>query len=350
MGKVRSDFISGCINNGIDEEKAKEVFDIIQESQRYGFNKCVSGKEVIKKAGKGSHTFNPSVEEMYKIRNDIEYAKTTGHLSLYKKWKLLGHYGSGHSLNSDGRVRPNIIKDIIYQGRRETLTIHLSGGKTITTTDNHKFPTLNGVKLAGDITVRDELYVCGDYEMTDFKPITKFSNSSIDDRFHANTYKGSGFPNGKNNPSYTNGGFTSFKKFKNETDDVCNICKSVKNIETDHIDRDRTNNSWDNLQKLCSSCHKKKEYSSGRTRRGEKGYPSYTLKVLKVVKNGEEDVYDVTMNAPNHNFVMENGIVTCKLKLHTGQHGLKDTILISTLKTGCETLMTSKILILSVIN
>jgi DNA polymerase-3 subunit alpha len=39
MGKVRSDFISGCINNGIDEEKAKEVFDIIQESQRYGFNK-----------------------------------------------------------------------------------------------------------------------------------------------------------------------------------------------------------------------------------------------------------------------------------------------------------------------
>lgn len=39
MGEVRSNFIRGSINKGIDESKAQEVFDIIQESQRYSFNK-----------------------------------------------------------------------------------------------------------------------------------------------------------------------------------------------------------------------------------------------------------------------------------------------------------------------
>lgn len=311
MREIRGRFIEGCITNEIDESKAVEVFDMIEKSARYSFNKCVSGKETIKKSAKGRHPFNPTIEEMYKIRNDIGYAKATGHLSLYKKWKRLGNYGKGWSLCSDGRVRPNVIKDIIYQGKRETITIHLSGGQSITTTGNHKFPTLKGIMLAEEISVGDSLYVCGEYEVTDFKPLSKFSSVGVENRCHTDTYDGQGFPSGKNNPSYTNGGYTSFQAFKEQTGDVCRICQSVENVEVDHIDRDRTNNDWSNLQKLCSSCHKKKEYQNGRTRRGEKGYPSLTGEVVEITRNPAEDVYDVTMDAPNHNFAIDCGIITC---------------------------------------
>ena len=39
MRQVREKFIAGCIKNDISEEKAIEVFDIIEKSNRYSFNK-----------------------------------------------------------------------------------------------------------------------------------------------------------------------------------------------------------------------------------------------------------------------------------------------------------------------
>lgn len=313
MKKVKGEFIEGCLKEGHDQDDADKIFDIIEKSSRYSFNKCISGKETIKKSAKGRHSFNPSIEEMYKIRNDIEYAKQTGHLSLYKKWKRLGNYGKGWSLCADQRIRPNVIKDITFQGKRETITLHLSDGKNITVTGNHKFPTHKGIVLAEDILLGDKLYVCGEYEKTDFKPLTRFSDTTVDNRFHTDTYSDSdqGFPAGKDNPSYTNGGYTSFQSFRDQTPDICFTCQSTENIETDHVNGDRTNNDWDNLQKLCSSCHKKKEYLNGRTKRGEKGYPSLMVEVVDITKNEPEDVYDVAMDGPNHNFVINNGITTC---------------------------------------
>lgn len=42
MKEIRGKFISGCISRGINEDKAIEVFDIIEKSNRYSFNKSHS--------------------------------------------------------------------------------------------------------------------------------------------------------------------------------------------------------------------------------------------------------------------------------------------------------------------
>jgi DNA polymerase III alpha subunit len=54
------------------------------------------------------------------------------------------------------------------------------------------------------------------------------------------------------------------------------------------------------------------EYAAGRTRRGEKGYPILTIPVVSVVALEEVETYDVTMDAPHHNFVVgDSDIVSC---------------------------------------
>jgi DNA polymerase III alpha subunit len=82
-------------------------------------------------------------------------------------------------------------------------------------------------------------------------------------------------------------------------------------LELDHKSGDRTDSSFENLERLCASCHKKKEYACGRTKRGEKGYPSIAVSIVSIEPLEEVETYDVTMEGPNHNFVVSSGIVTC---------------------------------------
>ena len=42
MAKVRADFLSGCVNNDVDEKKAGEIFDLMEKFAGYAFNKSHS--------------------------------------------------------------------------------------------------------------------------------------------------------------------------------------------------------------------------------------------------------------------------------------------------------------------
>lgn len=64
------------------------------------------------------------------------------------------------------------------------------------------------------------------------------------------------------------------------------------------------------MQWLCVSCHKKAHYDKGRVRKGEKGYPTWCSPIVSIEYAGVEDVYDVQMADPHHNFVANDGIVT----------------------------------------
>jgi len=177
MAKLKTKFIDGAQKHGnVPKDIAAQIFGWIEKCQRYSFNKCVSGSTVILRGGKGKNLRcdGYTVEHMYNIRNSIEYAKKHGHASLRRKWNRLGHYGYGWSLCDDGRIRPNIIRDIRHSGTRKVFTIKLSNGSTITTTDNHKFPTPNGEKKLDELVVGDKLLVCGQYEPSNFNLINRF--------------------------------------------------------------------------------------------------------------------------------------------------------------------------------
>lgn len=312
MAKCKKLFMDGAAKAGIiTEEQATTIFGWIQESQRYSFNKCVAGDTIIHRTAKGRYLKSDgfTVERMYRVRNDLAFAKANGHEQLRRKWKRLGNYGKGLSMCDDGRIRPNTIVDIQPAGLRQVLLITLTNGATIRVTDNHKFPTPNGIKTAAELRNDDELYVCGEYEPTDFKEANRFSKRDECGDGCGKVVNGCF---GESNVAFTNGSFTEFKKNDLLIPMVCNVDRShTGRLELHHINGDRANSHISNLERLCSSCHKKAEYRLGRTKRGEKGYPSVLVRIFSIHVDGECETYDVTMAAPNHNFVTGSGIVTC---------------------------------------
>lgn len=223
---MKEKFMAGAAERGCPQEDAVQIWDMVESGGSYLFNKCISGKETIYRPHGGR--WKPTIGEMYKILNDIEYAKQTKHVGLRKKYMFKG-YGMGFSLNEEKRLIKNQIKDIRFVGVKSLYRITLEGGNTIDVTANHKHPTQRG-------EVRTDCLKIGQDAM------------------------------------FVNIG---------------------------------------NLTTLCVSCHKIVHYKMGRRKMGEHGLYTELRKVIAVEYIGEDEVYDVEMEAPNHSFVTSNGVVTC---------------------------------------
>lgn len=290
------------------EETAAKVWTIISDACGYGFNSCLVGStKIMRPSNKKSASFCPTIEEMYLIFNDYGYAKASGHVPLYKKYRRYG-YGTALSLCPDGRIRENKIVDIRFAGHRPVFRVKTASGLEVVCTDNHKFPVGSSENLVmlRDLRVGDKLFIKGAYEK------------------HPDNYR---FTNGDFEPNVPQKGERGFQKREdgpyviyNSTRTLmvhdrcaCEHCGRPYDqegcFELHHIDGDRTNNTLSNLVWLCNSCHKKAHYSTGRVKRYEKGIPSIEDEIVSIEPAGEKNVYDVEMAAPNHNFVLDNGLV-----------------------------------------
>jgi len=293
----------------LDEEKAisvsNDIWQIIEDSASYSFNACISKDTKIWRAG-NRNKFDPTIEEMYFIMNDKEYARKTGHSHLYDKYNRYG-YGNALSMCEDGRIRKNTIKDIRQAGVRKTYEVTTKSGASIICTDNHKFPTTNGKVKLEELKIGDLLYVKGKYE----KNKTKYLLT--DGNFEKNIPKKGqiGFQKMKD------GAYVHYRtKRENcvKAKEPCAICGEVYSdnirFEVHHKDGNRLNNDYDNLQWLCVSCHKKEHYKKGRRKAFEKGIPTFEDPIVSIEYSATEMTYDIEMTAPNHNFISQNGLVT----------------------------------------
>lgn len=100
------------------------------------------------------------------------------------------------------------------------------------------------------------------------------------------------------------------KECQSANSGVCSIC-SRDDIDTEvhHKDKNPLNNSADNLLCLCEGCHSKlhaAEYTFGNPYAHR--YMSFD-RIVSITHVGRERVYDLCMEAPNHNFVA-NGFVS----------------------------------------
>lgn len=160
MSQTRKTFIEKAKEFGVvDEETAKAIFDNIQKSQRYAFNRCNSFDTKVLRQVEDGHLSNYTIEELYIVRNGFFGFTDEGLRSLYEKWDSDGHYGYGLSLDSAGRVKPNIIRDIQPAGLQDVVKITLVTGESIRVTANHKFPTPWGDREARHLIPRESLYV-----------------------------------------------------------------------------------------------------------------------------------------------------------------------------------------------
>lgn len=313
MSQIRVTFAEKAKGAGVvDEETAQAIFENIQKSQRYSFNKCVSfDTKILRRCGgKYAKRAHFTVEEMYKIRYGGTYAFHNGHAAIKSAWKKRGHFGSGLSLNDQGRVKPNIIRDIQPAGVQEVYRVSLENGSSIKVTLSHKFPTPNGEKELGSLGVGDYLYVAKPF--TPDRSKIRYSDKAKKDLVNRKPRGVNPIAPGKRHWNYTNGSWSSFVRNKLLLRDECAECgRSDLRLDTHHKDGDRSNSRIENLEKLCRKCHMRKSVSLGQMRNsGDVGYEVEEVVITSIEPVGQEMTYDVTMDGPWHNFVVEGDIVT----------------------------------------
>lgn len=285
-------------------EVSNKVWQIIIDSSKYSFNACVSGSTKLYRGC--SSKYEPTVEEMYKIKNDLAYAKQTEHIHLHAKY--LRTYGFGYSMFDDGRIRPNRIIDIREAGVQKTYRVKTEFGAEIVCTENHRFPTPNGKLRLDELNVGDLLYVKGKYEKCTNRYV--FTDGSFDSNVPQKGQKGFQKNHEGNSVKYY-----AFRDLCVVSHLPCNCCGKEYHegtrFEVHHRDMDRCNNEFDNFDWLCVSCHKKAHYRNGRKKKGEKGYPTLTSPIVSIEFIRKEMTYDIEMADPAHNFVTDTGLVTC---------------------------------------
>lgn len=309
---LKEKFIEGFRNRLIAEEdvpqkeaeiNAQKVWQVISDNCGYGFN-CVSGSTIIVRGAKNRH--KPlTIEEMYRIMNDREYAESTNHKDLRKKYQRLG-YGTALSMYDDLRIRNNRVVGIYEAGIRQTYKVTTESGSYLICTDNHRFPTPNGKLRLDELKVGDELYCMGEYKK-------KYFDTSFTDGFTPNVPK-PGQMGFQPNPNGASVVYNRAIKEYRERRTACELCgkpySEDERFELHHRDFNRHNNVSDNYQWLCCSCHKKIHYGHGRTKRYENGIETYLSKIVSIEPYAIEMTYDIEMADPAHTFVSESGLVT----------------------------------------
>lgn len=303
LKELKANLLEGWKKQVGKEEGFEETWKVVEDASHYSFN-CIAGSTKIQRLGQKKSCFNPTIEEMYLIKNDKNYAIKTGHKDLHMKYKRCG-YGNAYSMFEDNRIHKNKIIDIYYTGIQKIYRVKTKKGSYVDCTMSHKFPTPTGEKKLQDLTVGSELYIKSIYEKhpDDYRLTNGIFKSNIPKKGQK------GFQVVEDGESHK---FMLVYNEKKENKCPCELCyKNFDNskFELHHINHDRTNNNRENLQWLCNSCHKKQHYKDGRIKVLEKGIPTLIDEIESITYLREDKVYDIEMQNPAHNFVSESGLV-----------------------------------------
>lgn len=119
-----------AVERGIPKEDAEYIKGMILDNCGYAFNKCLSGREIIK----GSSL---TIKEMYNQHK----------------------FGKALSMNKDNKIIINNIVDIKYSGKKAVFKVIMENEEHIECTMNHSFPTPNGKKILAELGINSELYI-----------------------------------------------------------------------------------------------------------------------------------------------------------------------------------------------
>jgi DNA polymerase-3 subunit alpha len=133
----RSKFIDGAKEKGLARRQADDLYNLILKFAGYGFNKCVVAGTRIVDAHTGEHT---TVGELF------ERFQTGGGEPFFV-----------HALCDDGRLRPRLVDDVVWNGVEPVYALLTRGGRRIVATANHPFRTFDGWTDLSDLSVGDRV-------------------------------------------------------------------------------------------------------------------------------------------------------------------------------------------------
>lgn len=209
---------------------------------------------------------------------------------------------------STGEFYRNRVMNIVSNGIADVYQITLENDYTIKATSNHRFMRLNGrYGEVVDLAVGDVLACNG----TEVKTGRCLDCGAAISRRAERCKVCYDIAQLRDDASDTTA--RARKSCLAYRADVCEMCavdrEDSRVMEVHHIDRDPRNNDPSNLFNLCDVCHKSihtKEDNAGIPHRQR--YVTYS-KIVDIAYVGREEVFDLQMQAPDHNFVA-NGFVS----------------------------------------
>jgi len=135
MRALRPEFIKGCVNNGLTQESAENIFGVIQASEAYSFNKCLV-EETRVKTPNGAKT-------IAELRDDM----TDDGLPII-------------SFDPETQTEyEDVCVEVIPCGRQEVYEVEFSDGSIEQCTMEHKFLCTDGVKRELIKIFEDNFYI-----------------------------------------------------------------------------------------------------------------------------------------------------------------------------------------------
>lgn len=276
-----------------------------------------------------------SIEQLFRWQFDV---KRKGRIKLIRL----------RSVNQNGIIVPNGIKQIYDSGVQDVYEVATLTGRKIKTTLNHRFYTPEGYKKLCQISVGDKIFANGislldndEYIKRRYlvdnltrkelaseigccetllyrafqkfgivKPLSNRPNRVaghgnrgmfIDEQRKLISLRMTGSKNHRWKGSDVSVAGARTRCYRNFTPDVCCGCGALHKLERHHFDNNPKNNEKKNIYFVCSKCHKAFH------RKDIRGV--FSDEVVSIEFVGKQQTYDIEMMDEPHNFV-SNGIVT----------------------------------------
>ena len=314
----------------LTRHRAGTAFSI--ESTRF----CVAGDTKLRFSNNHVHL---TIEELY---NNMIHSKNGA-------WK---RFNIGQVNEETGMITFSKLKNVFYNGEKETFKIKTKLGYELVCTEDHEIYTPNGFIPLCNLNSGDKIYVNGatvskplyqNYDWLYYQSITlnkTFKEIAQEFGFNLNTLKN--WKRKLNIPSkgtgYFNIGRTPWNKGLSEHNDSrikkqadalreyrydrwandkrikkintseyqkymqskCIICGTENALEVHHIDKDRTNNYPENLMTVCEKCHSRIHHQSLEH--------IFADEIISKEYVGVQKVYDIEMDSIYHNY-NANGVI-----------------------------------------
>lgn len=117
--KLKEKFIQGCVNNKINVNVAKKIFELCEYFSGYGFNKCLSGNTTV------CNKTNGKIYKLAELHDKINNNTTIDDITL--------------DSYLDGKIVEDKVMDVFATGEKEVYDVELDNGMVITCTIDHKF-------------------------------------------------------------------------------------------------------------------------------------------------------------------------------------------------------------------
>ena len=279
----------------VDVSRVRPVGSVLKT---FGGRACLTGDTILYKDRKKSKGQNEiTIKELFDLERSQGF------------WKRKANHFNDIKLRSvdekTGKIFRNKVITVIDNGKAPVWKVTTKNGYEIKATENHRFMDYQGewkyfrdfasghlIAVNGTEKKPEKCHDCG-------KPISRRALRCQSCATRASW---------KENPLGTSA--RQRKECRQYKKEYCEIC-GIKDMrfEIHHIDENPTNNSHDNLLNLCCKCHQQ-EHARMRTYGNSYSHKYLSWDEISSIEYvGYENVYDLQMEAPNHNFVA-NGLIS----------------------------------------